>query len=662
VCSQKIYKTSLLLLVIILYGVKDSCAQTFQWAKRMGTSTEPTHGWDVTTDAAGNSYTTGYFEGTVDFDPNAGIVNLTAVGMDAFVCKLNSAGNFVWVKRIAVSATTNIAQGTAIDVDNAGNIYVAGKFQGTADLDPGAAVVLVNTANEEVFVVKLNATGNFVWGRKFTGTVLANCTGIITDAAGNVHLGGYFSGTCDFDPGAGTYNLTSIGVLGDFFMAKLTSAGNLSWAVRVGGSNSTVYCRGIDVDPAGNFYATGDFDEMVDFNPGGGVFNMSAPATRAFVLKLNSSGAFVWAKQITTTSGGVTTGRSIAIDGAGYIYFNGRFSGTADLDPGAGVFNITVAGSFDAYVVKLNPAGNFIWGKRFGGTGNDESFDIALDNLNNVFITGRFQATVDFNPNAGTYNLTASATETFVCKLNSSGNFVWAFQIGGSSVYFLSINVDDAFNVYSTGRFSSASDFNPFAASFNMTAAGSWDVFIHKIGSPSPLPIELLSFDAAPNKNTIDLTWATATETNNDFFTIEKSKDGNKFEDVAKVDGAGNSNQVIEYSFTDKNPYNGLSYYRLKQTDFNGDFSYSKTVAVNLNPNNQFYLYQNPSANHIIVAFKNAETQPCKLLIHDVTGRMVHEQQITSATTILNFAFLPGVYVASVTYSQQAFSQKFIVR
>ncbi|MBK7856554.1 MAG: SBBP repeat-containing protein [Bacteroidetes bacterium] len=129
---------------------------------------------------------------------------------------------------------------------------------------------------------------------------------------------------------------------------------------------------------------------------------------------------------------------------------------------------------------------------------------------------------------------------------------MWACQLGSATSNYLSptsIVVDDSFNVYTTGQFNTTIDFNPFAGTFNITAAGTWDIFIDKIGSPSPLPIELLSFDAAPNKNTIDITWATATETNNDFFTIEKSKDGNKFEDVAKVDGAGNSNQSYRIFF-----------------------------------------------------------------------------------------------------------------
>jgi len=660
VCPLKIYKTSLLLLVIILYGVKDSCAQTFQWAKRWG-GLEHEAGRQVAVDASGNVYTIGVFQATADFDPGAGVSNLTSAGQeDIFLTKLNSAGNFVWARRYG-STVADVAGYVACDA--AGNVYITGGFSGTVDFDPGAGIFnMTALGGQDIFVCKISSAGNFIWAKQAGSSTFGDRgESLVIDASSNVYITGPFGGTADFDPGAGTFNMVSAGSF-DIFLWKLNTSGNLVWAKRMG-STSLDQGTALALDVSGNVYATGSFFNTVDFDPNAGVVNLTpAIGNGAFVVKISSAGNLIWAKVVGNL------GYDVAVDPLGNVYTCGQFSGTVDFDPGAGTFNLTAVGTnYNIYICKLTTTGNFVWARRIGATGSIQYAEgIKVDGAGNSYIAGYFSGTVDFNPGTGVNNLTsATSTGTFILKLTNGGNYVWAGAIAGSGhVHALGMCIDAARNIYYTGQFYASADFNPFSGTSNLSSTdpNSPDIYVVKLNFPSPLPIELLSFDAAPNKNTIDLTWATATETNNDFFTIEKSKDGNEFEDVAKVDGAGNSNQVIEYSFTDKNPYNGLSYYRLKQTDFNGEFSYSKTVAVNLNPNNQFYLYQNPSANHIIVAFKNAETQPCKLLIHDVTGRMVHEQQITSATTILNFAFLPGVYVASVKYSQQAFSQKFIVR
>src|SRR5690606_38659659 len=105
---------------------------------------------------------------------------------------------------------------------------------------------------------------------------------------------------------------------------------------------------------------------------------------------------------------------------------------------------------------------------------------------------------------------------------------------------------------------------------------------IGAIGSSNNvLPIQLLSFTAKPIDNKEVLTqWTTATETNNDFFTVERSVDALNFKEIGTVNGAGNSNNAIKYRFSDKNPFAGTSYYRLKQTDFDGKFSYSEIESV----------------------------------------------------------------------------------
>ncbi len=321
----------------------------FEWAKGMGGAGQDV-GNAITVDAAGNVYTTGYFYDTADFDPGAGVFNLTSAGLqDIFVSKLDSSGNFVWAKRMG---GTSYEVGNAIAVDAGGGIYTTGYFNGTADFDPGTGVFNLTTAGlQDIFVSKLDSSGNFVWAKRMGGTASAVGNDIAVDA-GSVYTTGYFGGTVDFDPGAGVFNLTSAGSQ-DIFVSKLDSAGDFVWAKRMGGTSFEAG-NAIAVDAGGGIYTTGCFYDTADFDPGDGVFNLtSAGSQDIFVSKLDSSGNFVWAKRMGGTDHGY--GQAIAVDSAGGIYTTGFFIGTADFDPGLGVFNLTSAGDRDIFVSKLSP-------------------------------------------------------------------------------------------------------------------------------------------------------------------------------------------------------------------------------------------------------------------------------------------------------------------
>lgn len=132
----------------------------------------------------------------------------------------------------------------------------------------------------------------------------------------------------------------------------------------------------------------------------------------------------------------------------------------------------------------------------------------------------------------------------------------------------------------------------------------------------TPLPVELLSFDAELMDNQhVKLNWQTASEINNDFFTIERSSNGNNWQEVNKIKGAGNSSSRLRYSEIDYNPYNGLSFYRLKQTDFDGQFEYSKIISTHIknNEKSQVKIYPNPSNNQIILEGSPSELEEIEI-------------------------------------------------
>lgn len=138
------------------------------------------------------------------------------------------------------------------------------------------------------------------------------------------------------------------------------------------------------------------------------------------------------------------------------------------------------------------------------------------------------------------------------------------------------------------------------------------------------LPIELLSFTASYRQISVVLNWTTASEINNDFFTVERSKDGKDFEESQIIDGAGNSTQVLNYSFCDEHPYSGISYYRLKQTDFDVHFSYSNVVFVNSKDEHlQILISPNPSNGNFTIT-SSAEIKNSRMEIINELGEKIY--------------------------------------
>src|SRR5438045_1581227 len=250
---------------------------------------------------------------------------------------------------------------------------------------------------------------------------------------------------------------------------------NLVWAKNVGGT-SDVLGQAITTDAAGNVYTAGVFWETADFDSTSSL--ASAGNYDVFISKMDASGNFVWAKSM----GGKSTDidLSIAVDDFGNVYTTGDFWGTADFDPGPGIFSLTSAGNYDVFISKLDASGNFVWAKNMGGPLFDVGYSIAVDGSGNVYAIGSCQDTADFDPGNGIYNLeSAGSDDIFITKLNSSGNFVWAKNMGGSlSDVGHSIALDGLGNVYSTGWFYGTVDFDPSGKIYTLTSAGEDDVFI----------------------------------------------------------------------------------------------------------------------------------------------------------------------------------------
>jgi hypothetical protein len=461
--------------------------------------------WDylngMAVDNSGNVILTGAFQGTADFDPSSGTESISSAGSnDVFVVKLDSSGQLVWAK--SVGGTGN-DQGNAVAVDSSGNVYVAGSFSGTADFDPGSGTANLSAVGfEDGFVLKLDADGTYQWGKRIGGSSADYARGVAADSSGNVFTTGYFQGTVDFDPGAASANLASAGG-NDAFLQKLDSDGNYAWAIRLG-STSNDYGYSLVTDSSNNVMVHGQFEGTVDFDPGAGTDSRTTSGSvSAYILKLDTSGALVWVSDFDGTGVVYSSerGGSIAVDGSNNVYTTGSFNGTADFDSGAGTSNLTSFGNLDVYVTKLNSSGAIQWAKALGGAQADSGYAIAVDGSGNVYTTGDFGGTADFDPGSGTENISSaggsSDYDVFVSKLNSSGEFVWAksyvgtdagctpfdFMCFDNNEAASGIGTDSSGNVYTAGYFEYPVDFDPGAGTDTLSSAGNGDGFLVKMSS-----------------------------------------------------------------------------------------------------------------------------------------------------------------------------------
>ena len=460
-------------------------AQTLQWAKQIGGSSAD-NSYSVAVDALGNVYTAGSFVGTVDFDPGPGTFNITSFSYDAFISKLDASGNFVWAKNFG--GNNGYAESYCIAIDTFGNVYTTGFFEYTVDFDPDLGVFNLTSTPSwgDAFISKLNSSGNFVWAKLLGGNGENIGISITTDDSGYVYSTGYFQGTGDFDPGTGVYNLSALGYE-DVYVSKLDSSGNFVWTKQLGGSGSILEETGYDiiVDDSGNVYTSGVHDNWADFDPGLGTYMLnnwggficklnssgnfawakhiesvpywasssialdnannlyvtssffdtcttfnfiSAGGQDAFVAKFDSSGNFIWAKQLGSPFDDY--GLSLTLDDSAHIYVKGEFSGTIDLDPGSGSFNLTPTGSRDFFITKWDSSANFIWGGQIEGFSGSNGYyndgsSITTDITGSVYTTGSFSGVGDFDISNGVFNMTSNGNaDVAIVKMASLPNGV----------------------------------------------------------------------------------------------------------------------------------------------------------------------------------------------------------------------------------------------
>ena len=354
-----------------------------QWVYTAG-GTGRDRGRKIALDSSGNIYVTGYYWSTVDF----GGGNVTSNGnWDAFLLKLDSSGTFQWVKSYGSNSGNDLGRDVAIDSND--NIYMLGTYRGTVDFGAGDVVA----TDADIFLIKFNSSGVFQWVYTAGGTGFDDSRALALDSNDNPYITGSYSNTVNFGGG----NITAANT-NDLFILKLNSSGTYQ-DIYTSNIDTTTKGKGLFVDSSGNIYATGTFQNTVNF--GGG--NITSSGMDIYLLKLNSSFAFQWVKRFASGNGasGQALGLAVTVDDDGNVYSGGQIGGSYNL----GGQSVVSGSNNDVYIVKHDSSGTFQWSKTFGGSvggdGTDKAQDIVIDSNDFIITVGQAKGSTDFSTVGG---------------------------------------------------------------------------------------------------------------------------------------------------------------------------------------------------------------------------------------------------------------------
>lgn len=466
-------------LFAIIVNFSNAQAPNWLWAQGFGQVNQGDYGRGLCIDPSGNIVTTGNFNSPSLVLGTNTLTNSFSGVEDMFVAKYGPTGNIIWAKKS--TGSTDIDRGSSICSDASGNTYVGGHFQGASI---GLGSTLNNTGavgTADMFITKLDASGNFLWARKGGGINSDGCSAVACDPSGNVYVTGMFQGPAAY---FGTYTLTTNG----WYIAKYNSSGTIQWAKDVPAS-----VRSMAADGSGNLYMAGDFLAS-SITLGSTTLNNTNSFSEVFLAKMDgTTGNYIWAKSGSGDRDDFC--EDIVLDGSGNVFVTGNYDGNS-ITIGSSVLANALNGTDDFFAAKYDSNGNPLWGRRIGGTASDRGQTLSTDAVGNVYVGGYYY---NSSITIGTTTLTNSGSTTyanpFVVKYDPSGSVLWAKQASGLyNDIFYGIGVDAAGNIYVNGYSNSTScSFSPYTVT-GAGPANTADMIIAKIDAGG-VGIEDLSSD-----------------------------------------------------------------------------------------------------------------------------------------------------------------------
>lgn len=377
------------------------------WTKQLGTTLNDT-GRGVAIDATGNMYVTATTSGAFEGQTSMG-------GVDVVLVRYDVNGNHVWTRQFGSAADDNVF---GVETDPSGNVYVTGGTSGSLDGSPHNGVT-------DIYLIKYDVDGNRLWTRQIGTSAPDNAYQVVTDATGNIYIGGDTAGNLDGNLSSGSL---------DMFVIKFDTDGNRLWTRQFGGSGQDS-AWDIARDHSGNVYLSGTTMNSHDGQPVNGFSD-------ALLVKYDTDGNRLWARVFGTTE--FDSGNGVITDMSGNVYVSGITSGSVD--------NYANAGGQDMFVTKFDAQGVRIWTHQLGTPAFDQAFDIAVDSTSAVYVAGNTEGHIDGNVLLGSRDI-------FVTKYDADGNKLWTRQFGSSAFDELQdITTDTDNNAYIAGRTNGALD------------------------------------------------------------------------------------------------------------------------------------------------------------------------------------------------------------
>jgi len=559
---------------------------------------------------------------------------LTFILLFSFITIL-TFGQTEWAKSIG---GTSLDQGSDVVMDNFGNLYTTGFFEGTVDFDPGAgAVNLSSVGSRDFFIAKYDNLGQLIWAKGIGGGSHEHARSIALDASGNIFIAGDYNGLVDFDPGVG-FSFKDVKGASDIFVAKYDSQGNFIWAKTFGGVGIES-CRDMSLDAFGNLIITGVYQGTSDFDPNGGVISMtSAGQFDAFLLKLDVSGNYVWAKSIQSANSNYVN--QVIVDHIGNINIVGDFQGIADFDPSNATFSMTTIGNKSAFFAKYSPQGQFINATMIGGSGFEIGKAIAVDLQDNIYITGDFRGVVDFDPSGSTHFVTSSGIrDIFVAKYTTQGELVWANKIGGTGDdQATAITLDNNNEVFVAGYFNGSMTLSNLKT---FTSAGNTDIILARYDSDG-----LLKYAVCYGGGNGDEAIGLIANNAGDIYNI------------GWIQGVSNFGNTTLNSAGDRDIYLAKTTMQDLTTTEN-PFIIEKNISI----------FPNPSNGQFNLRMENLETEQLTISVIDATGRILNSETVnTFGQTVYQHQFnltnqvITGLYFVRITSENSVVTRKVFVR
>lgn len=532
-----------------------------------------------------------------------------------------SAQNLQWANSVSGSGASDVVND--IVTDNNKNVYATGSFLGTVDFDPGSGVFNLTAASTDIFVQKLDSLGNFVWAVSFGGSGTDVGLAIAYTSFNEILVGGYYDEIADLDPSAGTMTVGGSGENENAFVVNLSATGAFVQSINFPcpyTSADKVY--DIVCESSGSFLIAGEFGATMDIDPSvAGTLNVSSSSVQdAFIIRYSAQ--IQYQNHCLLSGNGTQAATRVALAPGGDVLASGYFDGNTDFDPSGATYLLSPAstGANDAFIARLNNSlSTLVYAHRFGNSSIESASGLGCDASGNAYLGGIFRGTVDFDPGAGTFNLSTPSSTTiqlFFLKLTPVGTLIWAKQVSGSGAAIL-----NDMRMSSSGNFTIAGSLNG-------------------------------SVDVDPGSAT---TMLTSNGAGSDFLALEYDSSGAYIRAEHAGDGAGSNicyaaistgqKLFVAGSFSstvDFDPSSGTA--NLTATISDGFIAcYSSTASVSVaefTTSETFSLFPNPASNTIYINTGSVETGS----ILDINGKEVVPVNVNYATTINISDLAPGIY------------------